>query len=198
MTWPSICRPCRQRWGCSLWPPWSEGLWWLRRRHSWREVLLFAWIAAPVLFFELWPVKGFQYLLPIVAPVTILAARALLNLPLPGRLSRLRHAWAARSAVIAIVFLSLLIPTWSADDGRAGTQFLAGSGGVPGGRETRPVARREYTRGFGSAHARAFDGEHHPVLRPSPVLWTLGQSEPVAPQPDVSAYIQPRPVDAPQ
>ena len=45
------------------------GLWWLRRRNSWRETLLLSWIAAPVVFFELWPGKGFQYLLPIVAPV---------------------------------------------------------------------------------------------------------------------------------
>jgi hypothetical protein len=112
------------------------GLWWLRRRNSWREILLLSWIAAPVIFFQLWPVKGFQYLLPAVAPVTILAARALLNLPLPGRLSGLRYARAARPAVIAVVFLSLLVPTWAAVNGQAGTQFLAGSGGVPGGRET--------------------------------------------------------------
>jgi hypothetical protein len=112
------------------------GLWWLRRRNSWRETLLLSWIAAPVVFFELWPVKGFQYLLPIVAPVTILAARALLNMPLPSRLSGLRYARAVRPAVIAIVLLSLFIPTWSAVNNQSATQFLAGSGGVPGGRET--------------------------------------------------------------
>ncbi|MCZ0978897.1 glycosyltransferase family 39 protein [Streptomyces diastatochromogenes] len=35
------------------------GLVWLRRRNGWREGLLLCWIAAPVLFFTLWPVKGF-------------------------------------------------------------------------------------------------------------------------------------------
>jgi hypothetical protein len=114
----------------------AGGLWWLRDRHSWREVLLLSWIAAPVLFFQLWPVKGFQYLLPIVAPVTILAARALFNLPLPQRVSRLRHAWAVRPVIIGLVVLTLLAPTWSAINDSAATQFLAGSGGVPGGRET--------------------------------------------------------------
>ena len=34
---------------------------------SWRETLLLCWIAVPVAFFELWPVKGFQYLLPLRA-----------------------------------------------------------------------------------------------------------------------------------
>ena len=31
----------------------------------------------PVVFFQLWPVKGFQYLLPIAPAVAILAARAI-------------------------------------------------------------------------------------------------------------------------
>ena len=41
------------------------GLWLLRREASWRETLLLSWIAVPVVFFQLWPVKGFQYLLPV-------------------------------------------------------------------------------------------------------------------------------------
>ncbi|MBM0228493.1 MULTISPECIES: hypothetical protein [Micromonospora] len=65
------------------------GLWWLRRRRSWRETLLVSWIAAPVVFFQLWPVKGFQYLLPAAAPVVVLAARALTALPVPERMGRL-------------------------------------------------------------------------------------------------------------
>ena len=43
----------------------AMGLWLLRREGSWRERLLLCWIAVPVAFFQLWPVKGFQYLLPI-------------------------------------------------------------------------------------------------------------------------------------
>ncbi|PWU56539.1 hypothetical protein DLE60_26095 [Micromonospora globispora] len=123
------------------------GLWWLRRHRSWRETLLVSWIAAPVLFFQLWPVKGFQYLLPAAAPVAILAARALTGLPLPGRIGRLfaradgardRRARAVRTvriAVIALVTLSLLVPSWTAVNQADNATFLAGSGGVPGGRE---------------------------------------------------------------
>ena len=52
------------------------GLWLLRRQASWRETLLLCWIAVPFAFFQLWPVKGFQYLLPIAPAVALLAARA--------------------------------------------------------------------------------------------------------------------------
>ena len=46
-------------------------------RRSWRETLLLCWIAVPVVFFQVWPVKGFQYLLPAAPAVAILAARTL-------------------------------------------------------------------------------------------------------------------------
>ena len=38
------------------------------RSDSWRETLLLSWIVVPAVFFELWPVKGFQYLLPSRRP----------------------------------------------------------------------------------------------------------------------------------
>ena len=126
----------------------AGGLWWLRRRRSWRETLLVSWIAAPVVFFQLWPVKGFQYLLPAAAPVAVLAARALIGLPVPERIARLlrravrspdagdrRAVRALRISVLAVVTLSLLVPTWNAVNRADNSTFLAGSGGVPGGRE---------------------------------------------------------------
>ncbi|MBY8870448.1 glycosyltransferase family 39 protein [Micromonospora sp. PLK6-60] len=117
------------------------GLWWARRRRSWRETLLLCWIAAPVLFFQLWPVKGFQYLLPVVAPVVVLAARALVTLPVPAALAGrpggdpVRRRRAVRVGAAGLVLVSLAVPCWRAVNGPAGTSFLAGSGGVPGGRE---------------------------------------------------------------
>ncbi|GGR98078.1 hypothetical protein GCM10010169_48330 [Micromonospora fulviviridis] len=125
----------------------AGGLWWLRRHRSWRETLLLSWIAAPVLFFQLWPVKGFQYLLPAVAPVAVLAARALTGMPVPERLRRLlrrvdrvgvgpsRAVRTVRTAVLVVVALSLLVPSWHAVNRADNATFLAGSGGVPGGRE---------------------------------------------------------------
>ena len=53
------------------------GLWLLRRESSWRETLLLCWVAVPVVFFQLWPVKGFQYLLPVAPAIAVLAARGI-------------------------------------------------------------------------------------------------------------------------
>ena len=53
------------------------GLVLLWKERSWREKLLLAWIFVPVAFFQLWPVKGFQYLLPIAPPLAVLAGRLL-------------------------------------------------------------------------------------------------------------------------
>jgi len=103
------------------------GLWALRRHGSWRETLLLAWIAVPVAFFELWPVKGFQYLLPVAPAVAVLAARALTRCPRGAR---------ARAAAIAVVAASLAFGTLQRIEPSATVSLLAGSGGVPGGRET--------------------------------------------------------------
>lgn len=112
------------------------GLWWARRRRSWRETLLLCWIAVPVVFFQLWPVKGFQYLLPAAVPLVVLAARGLVTLPVPARPARLaRRAPQVRLAAVAVVAVSLLWPCWKAVDHAGRATFLAGSGGVPGGRE---------------------------------------------------------------
>jgi hypothetical protein len=124
------------------------GLWWLRRAGSWRETLLVCWIAAPVAAFQAWPVKGFQYLLPIVAPVAVLAARALLAMRVPDALAgrpgrftgrfggRVRAPVVIRAVVVAGVVATLIVATWGAINRRDNATFLAGSGGVPGGRET--------------------------------------------------------------
>jgi 4-amino-4-deoxy-L-arabinose transferase-like glycosyltransferase len=83
----------------------------LRREWTWRENLLLLWIVIPLLFFQVWPVKGFQYLLPTAPAVAILAARALL-----------------------LVAATLVGSTWGRVTTSNSTVFLAGSGGVAGGR----------------------------------------------------------------
>jgi 4-amino-4-deoxy-L-arabinose transferase-like glycosyltransferase len=117
------------------------GLWLLRRRASWRETLLLSWIAVPALFFQLFPVKGFQYLLPLAPAVAVLAARFLVHYDFAARL-RGRGGAALRPAAIAIVAVSLAIPSWVRVQPSTSATFLAGSGGVPGGREAgRWIAR---------------------------------------------------------
>src|SRR3954463_15322531 len=113
------------------------GLWMLRKKGTWRETLLVAWIAVPSVFFQLWPVKGFQYLLPIAPAVAVLAGRAL------GRWGGGRPAsprtWMTDRrvavAATALIAVSLLVSTFGRIDPAGSATFLAGSGGVPGGRE---------------------------------------------------------------
>jgi 4-amino-4-deoxy-L-arabinose transferase-like glycosyltransferase len=114
----------------------GAGLWLLRRDRSWRETLLLSWVIVPVVFFELWPVKGFQYLLPIAPPLALLAARAVARL-WEGRLPRVPAGAAQPSAAVAAaaIALSLAIPSWQRISPSSSGSFLAGSGGVPGGRE---------------------------------------------------------------
>lgn len=113
------------------------GLWLLRRRNSWREVLLIAWISVPVTFFQLWPTKGFQYMLPIAPALAVLAARLLAAPPRDGGdqpATRRRFLPTAQLVAATTIAISLLIPTWGRIQPSGSDQFLAGSGGVPGGR----------------------------------------------------------------
>ena len=45
------------------------------------EKLLLCWAVVPILGFEIYPVKGYQYLLPIAPVVAVLAAKPILRLP---------------------------------------------------------------------------------------------------------------------
>ncbi len=114
----------------------AAGLFLLRHERDWRERLLLAWIVVPAIFFELWPVKGFQYLLPIAAPCALLAARAVVRLA-DGAIPYVQARWRAPVAVLlaAAIALSLGAASWARIHPPRNGQFLAGSGGVPGGRE---------------------------------------------------------------
>jgi Dolichyl-phosphate-mannose-protein mannosyltransferase len=120
------------------------GLWLLRRQMSWRETLLLSWIIVPAIFFQLWPVKGFQYLLPAAPPVALLAGRLLaLWRPPSLRLGEVRLPGAALSVTLCvIVATSLAFESWHRIEPRDKGVFLAGSGGLPGGRATGRWIRR--------------------------------------------------------
>lgn len=115
------------------------GLVWLRHQNTWRERLLLCWLAVPIAFFTLWPVKGYQYLLPIAPAVAVLAGRTLSRLSgIPVLRRRARPAWlpwAAVAAATLAVALSLVIPSWHQVSPSPTGSFLAGTGGLPGGRE---------------------------------------------------------------
>lgn len=111
------------------------------RRHQlgWRKKLLIAWVVVPIAFFQLWPVKGFQYLLPVSIPMAVLAAFAISEV-LPKTLwSRLSPSWVRHHALpivlAAAVGIALGVTSWYRIQVAVSGEFLAGSGGVPGGRE---------------------------------------------------------------
>lgn len=100
------------------------------RRWTWREALLMSWIAVPLVYFEVWPTKGFAYLLPLAPVVALLAAVGLLRLAEDGR-------WWRRTLVagaFVVCFVTLLLPSVSGIVSPT-TSGLAGAGGIPGGRE---------------------------------------------------------------
>jgi 4-amino-4-deoxy-L-arabinose transferase-like glycosyltransferase len=110
----------------------------LARRWSWRESLLVCWIVVPFMFFQLWPVKGYQYLLPIAVPAAALAAGFLADTALARRLGQrsIRADRAIRLGATAVIVAWLASTSWGAIAGATNsTSFLAGTGGVPGGRE---------------------------------------------------------------
>ena len=132
------------------------------RAWSWRETLLACWAAVPILFFQVWPVKGFQYLLPVAVVVVVLAARLVVGawprwrLDLPA---------AARGLAILALVASLGLASWGRVSSAGSTSFLAGSGGVPGGREagrwlqaSTPPGSRLLTIGPSMANILAFYG----------------------------------------
>jgi dolichyl-phosphate-mannose-protein mannosyltransferase/glycosyl transferase family 22 (putative mannosyltransferase) len=110
------------------------GLVLLWRDRSWRETLLLAWILVPLMFFTIWPVKGYQYLLPIAPAVALLAARALSRLPIRRSASVVKVV--ASVMLILVLGGSLLVASWTRIASSSSTALLAGTGGVPGGRES--------------------------------------------------------------
>ena len=119
------------------------GLLVLWRHNSWREKLLLSWILVPAIFFQIWPVKGFQYLLPIAVPLAVLAGR-LLGHSWSGAQRPHDNLVTGRVAIppaiswvtAAVVVVSLVFASWQRIQPQPSSELLAGTGGVPGGRET--------------------------------------------------------------
>jgi hypothetical protein len=104
--------------------------WIADRSMTWREILLVSWIAVPVIFFEVWPVKGFSYLLPIAPAAALLCARAIRLIA--GEVGHRQWLLPLGTMVsIATLAVPATIGVFS-----PATSGLAGAGGLPGGRET--------------------------------------------------------------
>ncbi|MHB8613496.1 MAG: ArnT family glycosyltransferase [Candidatus Dormibacteraceae bacterium] len=122
----------------------------LRRRNP-EDVLLLCFIAVTFGFFQLWPVKGYQYLVVLVMPAAVLAADGLLKLAAllaripeswrPPTFARARMALVAASVVVLAGSLAAASGVSPAVDATSDEQakvvpqtFLAGSGGLEAGR----------------------------------------------------------------
>ena len=142
---------------------------------SWKKNLLLSWIVVYFGFFQIWPVKGFQYLLPLAPVVAVLAARTfgklldssnLITLPdsLRWLCSRKWISW----VVIGLTVVTMSITSWQRIQPEISSTFLAGTGGVAGGREAGtwikaniPEFARIMTIGPSMANILQFYGERH-------------------------------------
>jgi len=110
----------------------------LRGQYTWKERLLVWWIIVPVVFFQIWPTKGFQYLLPIAPPFALLASRTLTfwssRSDAAPPIGRRLPVW-INMLVMAVMLLTLVLPSLQVLKPATTGSFLAGTGGVPGGRE---------------------------------------------------------------
>ena len=170
-----------------------------RRRWTWRETLLACWIGVPVAFLELWPVKGFQYLLPIAPVVAVLAADGcVIAARLIARsVATFRRAPCGSSWWLLCSSRSQCRPTrrsrppheWPS--WRARAAFRAAARRAASIRANVPEGATMLAIGPSMANILEFYG-HRTRLR------ALGQPEPPAPQPDLPGGRQPRPLAAPR
>lgn len=107
----------------------------LRRSWSWRETLLLSWLVVPLAYYEVWPLKGFAYLVPLTPAVALLAACGVSRIAQVVRLRRSDLAGWIAAAAAAACLVTLIAPAAQATSASPAAG-LAGAGGTPGGRET--------------------------------------------------------------
>jgi 4-amino-4-deoxy-L-arabinose transferase-like glycosyltransferase len=127
------------------------------RRATWQDRLLLAWVLVPLIFYQVWPVKGYQYLLPIVPALIVLSARLVELMPAAGAAIRSRRpnlgfrAVAVTRAGAGALALLLILPLAFSSLTQVGVQgavgSLAGTGGLPGGREAGGWIERHVPEG---------------------------------------------------
>ena len=149
----------------SGWPSWcspSVGLVLDRTQPDLARGAAVSWVVVPIVFFTC-AGQGLPVPAAVAPAVAVLAARALTAAGLWARLTRRlppRRRGVCSRGLVAVVALSLV----GADAGAViqpstSRPFLAGSGGLPGGREAGTLDRREPPAGARAADPRPLDGQ---------------------------------------
>jgi 4-amino-4-deoxy-L-arabinose transferase-like glycosyltransferase len=169
------------------------GLFWLRRENTWRERLLLCWVMVPIAFFTVWPVKGYQYLLPLAPVAAILAGRTIWRIGSAALLRSRRVLAVGVPVLLALLVASTLaLTSWPKLSGQGST--LAGTGGVAGGREAGrwlaahvPADATLLTIGPSMANILQFYGDHRAyALSVSPAPNGRNPAYVPVPNPDLS------------
>jgi 4-amino-4-deoxy-L-arabinose transferase-like glycosyltransferase len=115
------------------------------------DLLPLLWLLTVVVFYQIYPLKAFNYLLPSVPALCLLAARALDRLPRPS----LPVVRVAATAAVAVVLVAGVIPyQWRAlhDDSYAGLEeaarWLAGNSPAEAGVMTLSHGSAQYVFSF--------------------------------------------------
>ena len=93
--------------------------------------LLLFWISIPFLFFQIWPTKGFYYMVPLIPALVILGTSFLFS----DWMKKIRYSQIVTILLMPLIFLSTNYVIMHLV-GAPSNKFLAGSGGIPLGRET--------------------------------------------------------------
>ena len=71
----------------------AAGMFFAFRRRRTLDILLLTFTIVPLLFYIFWPVKGFEYILPVLVPLSVLAVKGVLEIAAPAWASEVSHAW---------------------------------------------------------------------------------------------------------
>ena len=105
-----------------------------RSNRNWQGLMLACWAAAPIVFFQIYPLKGYAYLLPGAPAIGLLAARFITGIDGCAWISAQKAA-VAKTALSVGIAVSMAAGLWAVVLPSPAAAGLASTGGLPGGRE---------------------------------------------------------------
>ena len=87
---------------------WMVGVLFALRNRTPGDVLALAWVSVVIAFFQLYPLKAFNYMLPIVPVLSVLAARAIISLRYESPLRAARIGGLVAPVAVLVAFAAVL------------------------------------------------------------------------------------------